>query len=135
MNGQTGGVVSKNATYLWAEWTSPTRSKQARDAMQIIECDPTRYLPAAIKIINRNLDRAVARTLSFSGDRVEELMARLRTHLRGQGQELVAFVEEFARLQGIDRALLQAITSHGDERQCTMRSAIAVSNRLLRKRR
>jgi hypothetical protein len=102
-------------------------SKQARDAMQIIECDPPAYLPLAISIINRNLDRAVARTLSFSGDRVEELMARLRIYLKGQRQELVLLVEEFARLQGIDRALLQAITSHGDERQCRMRSAIAVS--------
>lgn len=102
-------------------------SKQARDAMQIIECDPASYLPLAIGIINRNLDRAVARTLSFSGDRVEELMARLRTYLKEQGKELVLLVEEFARLQGIDRALLQAITSHGDERQCRMRSAIAVS--------
>lgn len=102
-------------------------SKQARDAMQIIECDPAAYLPLAIKIINRNLDRAVARTLSFSGDRVEELMSRLRAHLKQQDKELVLLVEEFARLQGIDRALLQAITSHGDDRQCRMRSAIAVS--------
>ncbi|MBZ9803380.1 protein DpdH [Mesorhizobium sp. ES1-6] len=102
-------------------------SKQARDAMHIIELDPAAYLPLAIKIINRNLDRAVARTLSFSGDRVEELMARLRTHLKSQGKELVLLVEEFARLQGIDRALLQAITSHGDDRQCKMRSAIAVT--------
>ena len=102
-------------------------SKQARDAMQIIECDPVAYLPLAIKIINRNLDRAIARTLSFSGDRVEELMSRLRTHLKGQGKELVLLVEEFARLQGIDRALLQAITSQGDDRQCKMRSAVAVT--------
>ena len=102
-------------------------SKQARDAMRIIELDSATYLPLAIKIINRNLDRAVARTLSFSGDRVEELMAQLRIYLKRQGKELVLLVEEFARLQGIDRALLQAITSHGDERQCKMRSAIAVS--------
>ena len=102
-------------------------SKEARDAMHIIELDTSTYLPLAINIINRNLDRAVARTLSFSGDRVEELMVRLRTYLKRQGKELVLLIEEFARLQGIDRALLQAITSHGDERQCKMRSAIAVS--------
>lgn len=102
-------------------------SKLAQDAMQIIELDPATYLPLAIKVINRNLDRAVARTLSFSGDRVEELMTRLRTHLKGEGRELVLLVEEFARLQGIDRALLQAITSIGDERQCRMRTAIAVT--------
>lgn len=102
-------------------------SKQARDAIQVIDLDPGQYVPLAVQIVNRNLDRAVARTLSFSSDRVEELMAQLRTYLKGQGRELVLLVEEFARLQGIDRALLQAITSHGDDRQCRMRSAIAVT--------
>ena len=102
-------------------------SRLARDAIDLIELDPPVHLPLAIRIINRNLDRAVARTLSFSGDRVEELMTRLRTHLKSQGRELVLLVEEFARLQGIDRALLQAITSIGDDRQCRMRTAIAVT--------
>lgn len=102
-------------------------SRLARDAIDLIEIDPAIHLPLAIRIINRNLDRAVARTLSFSGDRVEELMTRLRTYLKSQGQELVLLVEEFARLQGIDRALLQAITSQGDDRQCKMRTAIAVT--------
>lgn len=102
-------------------------SRLAKDAIDLIEVDPAIHLPLAIRIINRNLDRAVARTLSFSGDRVEELMTRLRTYLKSQGQELVLLVEEFARLQGIDRALLQAITSQGDERQCKMRTAIAVT--------
>ena len=102
-------------------------SRLARDAIDVIELDPAVNLPLAIRIINRNLDRAVARTLSFSGDRVEELMTRLRSYLKAQGQELVLLVEEFARLQGIDRALLQAITSQGDDRQCKMRTAIAVT--------
>ncbi|MEH6792184.1 protein DpdH [Parasphingorhabdus sp.] len=102
-------------------------SRLARDAIDLIELDPAVNLPLAIKIINRNLDRAVARTLSFSGDRVEELMTRLRSYLKTQGQELVLLIEEFARLQGIDRALLQAITSQGDDRQCKMRTAIAVT--------
>ena len=102
-------------------------SRLARDAIDVIELDPAVNLPLAIRIINRNLDRAVARTLSFSGDRVEELMTRLRSYLKTQGQELVLLVEEFARLQGIDRALLQAITSQGDDRQCKMRTAIAVT--------
>jgi energy-coupling factor transporter ATP-binding protein EcfA2 len=102
-------------------------SRLARDAIDVIELDPAVNLPLAIAIINRNLDRAVARTLSFSGDRVEELMTRLRSYLKMQGQELVLLVEEFARLQGIDRALLQAITSQGDDRQCKMRTAIAVT--------
>ena len=107
-------------------------SRLARDAIDVIELDPAVNLPLAIKIINRNLDRAVARTLSFSGDRVEELMTRLRSYLKIQGQELVLLVEEFARLQGIDRALLQAITSQGDDRQCKMLTAIAVTTGFFR---
>lgn len=107
-------------------------SRLARDAIYLIELDPAAYLPLAVRIINRNLDRAVARTLSFSGDRVEELMTRLRIYLKSQGQELVLLVEEFARLQGIDRALLQAITSQGDERLCKMRTAIAVTTGFFR---
>nr|WP_280960185.1 protein DpdH [Aquabacterium lacunae] len=106
-------------------------TKLAQHAIQLVEADPAN-LPAAITVINRNLDKAVARTLSFSGDRVEELMVRLRRHLRTQGRELVMLVEEFARLQGIDRALLQAITTQGDSGQgetglCRMRTAIAVT--------
>lgn len=106
-------------------------SKLARHAIQLIEADPDN-LPAAVGVINRNLDKAVARTLSFSGDRVEELMSRLRTYLKTQERELVLLVEEFARLQGIDRALLQAITTQGDSGQgetglCMMRTAIAVT--------
>jgi len=107
-------------------------SKEARDAMQVIECDPATYLPLAVAIINRNLERAIARTLSFSGERVEELMTRLRMYLKSESRELILLVEEFARLQGIDRALLQAITSQGDERQCRMRTAIAVTTGFFR---
>jgi hypothetical protein len=104
-------------------------TKLAQFAIQVIEAD-RENLPAAIAVINRNLNKAIARTLSFSGDRVEELMARLRGHLRAQGRELVLLVEEFARLQGIDRALLQAITTQGDPGTgglCRMRTAIAVT--------
>lgn len=106
-------------------------TKLAQFAIQLIEAD-RENLPAAVTVINRNLNKAIARTLSFSGDRVEELMTRLRAHLRSQGRELVLLVEEFARLQGIDRALLQAITTQGDSGQgetglCRMRTAIAVT--------
>jgi hypothetical protein len=106
-------------------------TKLAQHAIQVMDADPENRL-AAVAVINRNLDKAVARTLSFSGDRVEELMTRLRTHLRSQGRELVLLVEEFARLQGIDRALLQAITTQGapstsSEGLCRMRTAIAVT--------
>ena len=102
-------------------------SANARNAIHVIDLEPAVTRPLAIDVINRNLDKAISRTLSFSGDRVEELMSRLRRHLKQQGRELVLLVEEFARLQGIDRALLQAITAHGDAEHCKIRSAIAVT--------
>ncbi|WP_277988625.1 protein DpdH [Salipiger bermudensis] len=102
-------------------------SQLAKNAIQLIQLDQDEYLPLAVRIINRNLERAIARTLSFSGDRVEELMAEMRRHLKAEGKELVLLVEEFARLQGIDRALLQAITTQGDAEHCRMRTAIAVT--------
>lgn len=102
-------------------------SQLAKNAIQLIQLDQDEYLPLAVRIINRNLERAIARTLSFSGDRVEELMAQMRRQLKSDGKELVLLVEEFARLQGIDRALLQAITTQGDSEHCRMRTAIAVT--------
>lgn len=102
-------------------------STNAQNAIKVVELEPGVSSQLAVTIINRNLDKATARTLSFSADRVEELMGRLRIHLKQQGKELILLVEEFARLQGIDRALLQAITHHGDDKFCKMRSAIAVT--------
>jgi energy-coupling factor transporter ATP-binding protein EcfA2 len=102
-------------------------SRLAQNAIEVIEYERHINLPLAVKIINRNLDRAIARTLSFSGDRVEELMTRLRSYLRSQNKELILLIEEFARLQGIDRPLLQAITSLGDENLCKIRTAMAVT--------
>ncbi len=102
-------------------------SKNAQGALHLLDLDPSSARALAVDIINRNLDKATARTLSFSGDRVEQLMGRLRSHLKQQGRELILLVEEFARLQGIDRALLQAITHHGDAEFCKIRSVIAVT--------
>jgi energy-coupling factor transporter ATP-binding protein EcfA2 len=102
-------------------------SKNAKGALQFLDLEPGVTRPLAVDIINRNLNTAIARTLSFSGDRVEQLMNRLRAHLKQSGRELILLIEEFARLQGIDGALLQVITHHGDDQYCRIRSAIAVT--------
>lgn len=97
----------------------------AQNAMNVI------FLPGglgkAVEILNRSLDLAISRTLSFSGDRLIGLMTALRRHLRRQGRELVLLIEDFARLQGIDRALLQALLDQGSEDLCKLRWAIAVT--------
>lgn len=97
----------------------------ARNAMSLIFLDGG--LTKAVEILNRSLDLAISRTLSFSGDRLIGLMTALRRHLRTQGRELVLLIEDFARLQGIDRALLQALLDQGSEDLCKLRWAIAVT--------
>jgi energy-coupling factor transporter ATP-binding protein EcfA2 len=111
----TGGSDFSNASSL------------ARDAINTIYLDEAVYKPMAVDIINRNLNTAITRTLSFSGDRLIQLMLLLRQHLKKEGRDLVLLIEDFARLQGIDRALLQALLSQGDEQTCQIRWAIAVT--------
>lgn len=82
----------------------------------------------AINVLNDHLDSAIARSLNLSGDVIEQLMVELRKYLKQNGKELVLLVEEFARLQGIDRVLLQTITTQGGDDQCKMRTAIAVTD-------
>lgn len=97
----------------------------ARNAMSLIRLDGG--LPKAVEILNRSLDLAISRTLSFSGDRLIGLMTSLRRHLRRQDRELVLLIEDFARLQGIDRALLQSLLDQGSEDLCKLRWAMAVT--------
>lgn len=102
-------------------------SKPARAAINTLMLDYDRTLPMAAKIVNRILDDAISRALSFSGDRITALMGELRKYLRRQGSELVLLIEDIARLQGIDRALLQALLTQGDEQYCNIRWAIAAT--------
>lgn len=102
-------------------------SKQARAAIEAIYLDEALYKPMAVGLINRVLNTAITRALSFSGDRLIHLMTTLRQFLKQEGKELVLLIEDFARLQGIDRALLQALLVQGDEKTCKVRWAIAVT--------
>lgn len=82
-------------------------------------------LPVALAIINRNLDDAISLSMTFSGDRLGELMGELRISLRNQGKELVLLFEELQRLQGYDGALLNALLVQGGDKLCNIRWAIA----------
>lgn len=104
-------------------------SAPAREAIDVLQSLEDFDLPDLhIETVNRNLEQAIRRCLSFSGDSIEELMLALRRYLKREGKELVLLVEEFARLQGIDRVLLQTLTTQGDDDHCTLRSAIAVTS-------
>lgn len=84
----------------------------------------------AINIINRNLDNAISETLSFSTDAMINLMNSLRKFLYSNGKTLILLIEDFARLQGVDTALLQALTipsDQGDEKLCKLKWVMAVT--------
>ena len=83
----------------------------------------------ALGIINRNRDIAVGRVLNFSGDTLVRLINDVRRYLREQDKELVLFFEDLTRAQGLDRALMEALTDERgyDNGLCTLRWAIAVN--------
>lgn len=100
-------------------------SAKAREALDGLLFDQDRTIPAALAVINRNLGDAIALSMNFSGDRLGELMGELRAELAQQGRELVLLFEEFARFQGYDGALLDALLVQGGDRRCNIRWAIA----------
>ena len=73
-------------------------SKEAREAIEIIQLNEKETIPIALDIINRNLDKAIQRTIKFSGDSVIALFTQLRQYLKS-GKELILLVEEYARLR------------------------------------
>jgi hypothetical protein len=77
-----------------------------------------------VDLVNRHLDWAIANCLNMTGDRVIELMLDLRRHIRAKGRELVLLIEDFARLQGLDRALLQSIIEQRAD-LCVLRTVFA----------
>jgi hypothetical protein len=101
-------------------------AKLAGDALLYLQSVPIAP-QLAVDLVNASLDTAIARALSFSGERLVSLMADLRRHLRTQGRELVLLIEDFARVQGLDRALLQAMIEQNGHDLCRLRWAIAVT--------
>lgn len=68
----------------------------------------------AIKLLNDCQDDAVTDVLGFTGEALVSLMADIRQHLGSQGKELVILFEDFARAEGIDRALLDSLMEQSD---------------------
>jgi hypothetical protein len=84
----------------------------------------------AIKLMNAHRNIAIAQTLNFSADHLIDLMNTLRRYLARQGKRLILLIEDFARVQGIDTALLQALITppkQGEEHLCELRWAMAVT--------
>ena len=82
----------------------------------------------ALDVINRNLPAAMQQMLNFTGQDLVRLMHDIRNHLRTEGKELVLLIEDLARLDGIDNALMTALIeapSDGPGATCNLRWAMA----------
>ena len=106
-----------------------------KDAIDFINADAS-ILPRAVSMMNMCLEGAIAQSINFSADNLIELMNALRRHLEKQGKKLILLIEDFARLQGIDTALLQALITppgQGKDRLCELRWAMAVTTGYFRR--
>lgn len=104
---------------------------EARDAFDWMTDE--RFRHAAVEWMNTNLDWTVSQMLNLTGEDLNELMLAVRADLGRQGCELVLLVEDFAKTQGIDAQLLEALLVRPDQHQtegrlCTLRSVMAVTD-------
>jgi hypothetical protein len=85
----------------------------------------------ALRIVNLGTDKAIGNLLDFPDDRLLGLMRDVRRHLGSRGEALVLLVEDFAVMQGVDYALLQALTERAtgeEDGLCEIRWAMAMTD-------
>lgn len=93
----------------------------------LVAMNEEEFLTISLEIINRNLDKAISKSLNFTPNDLIELMYEIRKYLSSLNKELVLLIEDFAQLQGLDTSLLQTLTVEGDETLCQIRWAMAVT--------
>lgn len=104
-------------------------SLEARNMLTYFRSD-TRYLEIAVDLANHCLDAAISEALSFSGEDLIALVAEVRKHLHKQGLSLIIYIEDLSRMQGVDKALLDALTTpsnQGDQKLCPIRWIAAMT--------
>lgn len=86
---------------------------------------------ATVAWINDNLGVALRQMINFTGENLSELMLDVREALAESDIELVMLVEDFAKLQGLDRQLLESflVRTHQEGRKplCALRTALALT--------
>ncbi|MEP6485858.1 ATP-binding protein [Microcoleus vaginatus GB2-A3] len=102
--------------------------KQAQDFYSFLIGDEDTQ-KATVDWLNRHLDEAIAQVLSLGREDLQRLMGEVRETLAQQGIELVLLIEDFAKLQGIDREVLEAVLARpqqaGGKHLCAIRTALA----------
>jgi hypothetical protein len=112
--------------------------RAGEDARQIfgeLSTDPW-LQEVAVDWLNLHLEEAIGRLLQLGGADLTVLMREVRAALAEQGIELVLLIEDFARLQGIERQLLDALLeqpNQPDRPLCALRTALACTNNYFEK--
>jgi hypothetical protein len=79
--------------------------------------------------LNDHLDEAITQVLNFGREDLQQLMREVRETLAEKNIELVLLIEDFAKLQGIDREVLEAVLARPQQAEnkplCAMRTALA----------
>ena len=102
-------------------------SRPARDALRLLSIPA--YRAMATRIVNQFASIAIRRMLDISGDELVTIILEIRRELRRQNKELVLLIEDFARVRGIDRPLLDAlVVTHASQSDlCPLRWALAAT--------
>jgi hypothetical protein len=105
-------------------------SERARGFYQLLLGDSTKRLHAeVVDWLNIHLSAAITELLELRGDALTRLMREVREVLAARNMELVLLIEDFAKLQGIDMQLLEAIITKphvaGGHQLCPMRTVLA----------
>ena len=69
---------------------------------------------AAVRMLNEQVQIAMANATNMSGGRLQNAMLKVRQAFRRQGKEIVLLIEDFAVIQGFQNDLLDAIIEVGD---------------------
>ncbi len=83
----------------------------------------------AIDWLNQHLNEAITQVLNLGREDLRRLMCEVRETLAEQNVELVLLIEDFAKLQGIDLEVLEAVLARpqqpGSKPMCAIRTALA----------
>ena len=69
---------------------------------------------AAVRMLNEQLQRAVAEATSVGPGRLQQAMLEVRREFAREGKEIVLLIEDFAVIQGFQRDLLDALIEVGE---------------------
>ena len=66
-------------------------------------------LEVATRLVNNSIPRAISSVLNFTGDQLIELLTEVRREVARSGKEIILLIEDFARVHGLDQAMLEAL--------------------------